>query len=74
MKFISKLFLLAFIFIMGIMLNAQPPCPGCPDDGGVGGVTPGAAASPIDMYVYVLGILAILLITYYSKKIQRKAI
>lgn len=76
MKFISKLLLTAFIFVMGVLLNAQPPCPTCPPGGGggVGGTNPEAASAPIDMYVYVLGILAILIISYYSKKIQKKAI
>lgn len=66
----AKLLSLVFALLGNILIFAQL-------EGGDGPPPPegvGSPASPIDMYVYVLGILAILLITYYSKKIQRKAI
>ncbi|MDN3607366.1 signal peptidase [Kaistella yonginensis] len=59
---------------MGVLVNAQPPCPTCPPGGGggTGGTTPGAVASPIDMYLYILAIAAILFIVLYAKKKQQK--
>ena len=72
MKLINRTLLFAFL-IIGAFLRAQGPPP--PTDGrGGGGVGPGAPASPIDMYVYVLGVVAILFIVYYSKKSQKKLI
>ncbi len=58
-KLVSALFLLAVLLV-----NAQPPNPG----GGGGGVGPGAPASPIDMYVYALGIIAVMFIAFFTKK------
>ena len=75
MKMILRLFLAAFVLIMGVLVNAQPPCPTCPPGGGGGGgggTTPGGPASPIDMYVYILAIAAILFIVLYVKRIQQK--
>lgn len=63
MKTINKLVTLLFVFAT-LVINAQPPNPG----GGTGPVGPGAPASPIDMYVYVLGIVAIGFIVYFTKK------
>ena len=71
MKIIARLFLATFILIMGVLVNAQPPCPTCPGGGGAGGTTPGAA-SPIDMYVYILAIAAIVFIVLYAKRIHQK--
>lgn len=64
----NKILALVLVFVT-ICANAQPSCPpgGCTGGGGV--VGPGArATSPIDMYVYVLGIAAILMIAYFAKK------
>jgi hypothetical protein len=58
-KLVSALFLLAVLLV-----NAQPPNPG----GGGGGVGPGAPASPIDMYVYVLGMIAVMFIAFFTKR------
>lgn len=69
MKLINKTLLFAFL-IIGAFLRAQGPPPPA-DDRGVG---PGAPASPVDMYVYVLGVVAILFIVYYSKKSRKKLI
>ena len=56
----------AILFFAVLFTNAQPPNPG----GGVGGTTPGQQASPIDMYVYVLAIIAISMIVYFAKKFK----
>ena len=75
MKIITRLFLTALLFMMGVLVNAQPPCPTCPGGsggGGGGGATPGGPASPIDMYVYILAIAAILFIVLYAKRILQK--
>ena len=75
MKMIYRLILATFILVMGVLVNGQPPCPTCPPGGGGGGgggTTPGGPASPIDMYVYILAIAAILFIVIYAKKIQKR--
>jgi hypothetical protein len=63
MKSINKLVYAFFLFAV-LLVNAQPPNPG----GGAGGTTPGAVASPIDMYVYGLAIIAMLFIVFFTKK------
>ena len=60
MKSIYKIFLAAFIFCGNILISAQGTPP--PPTGGVGGINPEAAAAPIDMYVYILAIAALLFI------------
>ncbi|REC42637.1 signal peptidase [Chryseobacterium piscium] len=61
--------------LFSMLMLAQPPCPSCPvGGGGVGGNNPGAVASPIDMYVYVLVVIAILAITYFAKKYKTQKI
>ncbi|WP_426275958.1 signal peptidase [Chryseobacterium sp. S-02] len=55
------------IFYAQTPTNPNPP-------GSVGGSTPGAQASPIDMYVYVLGIVAMLLIVFFTKKYKSQKI
>ena len=65
-----------FLFISAV-LSAEPGPPAPPPGGGGGGgggVGPGGLASPVDMYVYVLGIVAILFIVYFTKKMPKKAI
>jgi len=54
----------AFFFLSVLLINAQPPDPG----GGGGGTGPGNPASPIDMYVYVLGAIALLFVVFFAKK------
>ena len=72
MKLINKTLLFALL-IIGTFLRAEgPPMP--PPGGGGGGTGPGAPASPIDMYGYVLGLVAILFIVYYSRRSQKKLI
>lgn len=60
----KRLYLFLLFFCYGFLLADDPPCPGC----GAGGDGFGAPASPIDMYVYILGIIAILLIVHFAKK------
>lgn len=67
MKTINKLIYSLFIFA-AFLVNAQPPRPGG------GGVTPGSAASPIDMYVYVLSIVAVIFIVFFTKKYKSQKI
>jgi hypothetical protein len=68
MKTINKLvysfFLLAVLFV-----NAQPPQP---PGGGTGGSGTGSMASPVDMYVYALGIVAVMFIVFFTKKYASK--
>lgn len=60
---------MVLVLVNNVLLNAQaPPPPG----GGNGGTTPEAASAPIDMYVYILAIAAILFIVLYAKRIQNK--
>lgn len=66
MKTINKLVLSFFLFTT-IVMNAQTPSqPGT--GGGTGGSGTGSLASPVDMYVYVLGIVAVLFIAFFTRK------
>ncbi|WP_370898551.1 signal peptidase [Chryseobacterium gossypii] len=70
MKTINKLvFALSLLFTF--LVNAQPPNPG---GGSTGGHGTGGQASPIDMYVYVLGIIAVMFIVFFTKKYSGKKI
>lgn len=64
MKTLNKLVSVFFLFAV-VLLNAAPPIPG---GGGGGGNGTGAPASPIDMYVYVLAVVAVVFIAFYTKK------
>ena len=75
MKIINKALFFLFLIIgtfykAGEILNESPEPPSPP--GGGGGTGPGALASPIDMYVYILAIAAILFIVLYAKRIHQK--
>lgn len=68
----KKIIYILLFTIGNILINAQPPCPTCPPgNGGVGGTTPGARSSPIDMYAVYLAAVAIILIMLYAKKVMR---
>ena len=67
MKLINKT-LFIFLLVISVLCTAQTPPD--PPGGGTGG--PGAAASPVDMYVYVLGVVAILFIIYFAKQREKK--
>jgi len=69
MKTINKL-VLALFFFGTLLVKAADEIPPAPEDGGTGGVGPGGVASPIDMYVYALSVVAIALILFYTKKLK----
>lgn len=66
MKTINKLVLSFFLFTT-LLVNAQTPSnPNPPGSTGSSGT--GSLASPVDMYVYVLGIVAVLFIAFFTRK------
>lgn len=67
MKLSNKLILLACSVINFSLYAEDPPPPGGGDTG-----TPGVPASPIDLYLYVLVIAAIILTFYYMRKSKRQ--
>jgi hypothetical protein len=73
MKTINKLFY-AFFLLTAFLVSAQDDAPPNPGGGGTGGSGSGAPASPIDMYVYALGILAVMFIVFFTKKYASKKI
>ncbi|WP_374458761.1 signal peptidase [Chryseobacterium taeanense] len=76
MKAINKFIPVFFLFGFQLIINAQdkvpPPNSNNPTAKGV--VGPGTPSSPIDMYIYILGIVAIMLIIFFSKKYTPKKI
>ncbi len=65
MKAINKL-LYSLFLLTTLWVSAQaPPNPG---SGGTGGSGTGAPATPVDMYVYALGIIAVMFIVFFTKK------
>ncbi|WP_124641495.1 MULTISPECIES: signal peptidase [Amniculibacterium] len=66
-KIFNKLFLslLAIVFCVDFY-KAPPP----PPSGGGGPTTPGAPASPIDMYLLILGFVAFVLILVFTKRMK----
>ncbi|SMP36056.1 signal peptidase [Chryseobacterium profundimaris] len=69
MKTIHKLYI-AFFLSFSFVVSAQPPNP--PGGNGAGGDGTGEQV-PVDMYVYLLAVIAIMLILFFSKKyIPRK--
>ncbi|AZA79203.1 signal peptidase [Chryseobacterium sp. G0186] len=68
MKTINKLVVTLFLFAT-LLVRADIDDMPVPGDGGTGGTgTGGAPSSPIDMYIYLLSIVAIAFIAYYTKK------
>lgn len=66
MKTINKLVFALFLFAtLLVKADDVPPVPG---GGGTGTVGGGAMASPIDMYVYVLSVVAVTFIIFYTRK------
>ncbi|MCY0970920.1 signal peptidase [Chryseobacterium wangxinyae] len=73
----SHLFILAYFLFNGLLYAEdvpQPPLMARPGGGGNDTGTPGAVSSPIDMYVYILAIAAILMIAYFAKKYKTQKI
>ena len=50
----------------GTTPGASPP--GTPGGGALGATTPGVQSIPVDMYTYVLAIVAITMIVFFTKK------
>ncbi len=74
MKNIRKLLNVVAVFAV-FLLHAQiPPNPGDTPPGGQGGNGTGYQSIPIDMYVYVLAIAAVLMIVYFAKKYKTQKI
>lgn len=74
MKTLNKLVSIFFLFVIFIVnAQKQPPAPdGSETSRGI--VGPGAPASPIDMYVIGLAIIAVMLIIFFTKKYNVKKI
>lgn len=69
-KFILSLFLVAVSLPLAAEFEGgDPPTPTTgPSEGA------GAFASPIDMYVYILAIVAMAMIVVYAKKIKKQTV
>lgn len=65
----KRIYLLTLIFCFQIGFS-QEPCPPGQICGGVGGDGFGKPASPIDMHLYLLVIVAILMIVYFARKFK----
>jgi hypothetical protein len=78
MKKINKFILPSVLFFLSVFVYGQPPGTGTPPGptgpGIPGSVGPGRQASPIDMYIYVLAVAAILMIVYFAKKYKTQKI
>lgn len=70
MKKNKLLLTLVAVLCSGMSFAQVPNCPDC-DTGGQG---PGKQSVPIDMYVYVLAIAAILMIIFFAKKYKTQKI
>ncbi len=66
MKTINKLVLSFFLFSTLWLCAQTPSNPNPPGSTGSSGT--GSLASPVDMYVYVLGIVAVLFIAFFTRK------
>ena len=77
MKKIKKFILPSILLFLSVFVYAQPPGTGSTPPGAPGipgSVGPGKQASPIDMYVYILAIAAVLMIVYFAKKYKTQKI
>ncbi|MEG2078717.1 hypothetical protein SAMN05421796_101718 [Chryseobacterium piscicola] len=76
MKITNKLFLFVLTITSFVSILAQGPIspPGTPGGGAPGGTTPGAQSIPVDMYTYVLAIVAITMIVFFTKKYKSQKI
>ena len=66
-----KRILLLPLLILSIYLKAENPPEPQNAPGGAGGDGFGTVTSPIDMYVYMLAIIAVFMIFFYVKKYYR---
>lgn len=67
-KLVSALLLFVVTFAYAEENKVVPPAPDAVARAGSGGGGPGAPTSPIDMYVYLLAVVAVLFIAFYTKK------
>ncbi len=65
-------FIYIIVLLFSLVLKAGDD--DVPSPGGVGGNGYGKPASPIDMYVYVLAIVAFLIIAFVAKKYKTQKI
>lgn len=67
---INKL-ILSISFFLGLVLTMAQlaPAPPKPDAGGIGGM-PDPPTTPIDNYLYILIILAVMVLFFYKNKIK----
>lgn len=70
MKLLNKLLFFLFLAVGTFYKAEDPPSP----PGGGGGVGPGTPASPVDMYIYVLVIAAMLIMSYYHYKTRKNLV
>ncbi len=71
-RFFDKKIFLVFSILVVSLARAQGNTPGAPC--GILDAPPCDVTSPIDMYVYVLMIVAILAIAYFAKKYKTQKI
>ncbi|KQT20677.1 hypothetical protein ASG22_17025 [Chryseobacterium sp. Leaf405] len=75
MKALNKLISTFFLFaILMVSAQSRPAVPAPGEETSRGIVGPGAPASPIDMYILALGIIAVMLIVFFTKKYANKHI
>ncbi|MCU7615545.1 signal peptidase [Chryseobacterium sp. GMJ5] len=73
MEKFSKLILAVCVFAVSLLQAQLPPKPVDPN-GGTGTTGTGAQSVPVDMYVYALGIIAVMLIIFYTNKYKSRKI
>ena len=77
-KFILRPLIFIYIFTSSLLFAEDVPMPPTATNrpGGPGGDTgtQGSQSIPVDMYVYVLAIVAIMLIVFYTKKYKAQKI
>lgn len=77
-KNILRFLILTYLFVSGLMFAEEVPMP--PSEmarpGGTGGDTgtPGAQSIPVDMYVYILAVVAVMLLVLFAKKYKSQKI
>ncbi|KQS93708.1 hypothetical protein [Chryseobacterium sp. Leaf394] len=69
-KVLSVLFLMAISLVYGQEGLPEPVDPG----GGQGTGGTGAQSIPVDMYVYVLAVVAVMLLVFFAKKYKSQKI
>lgn len=66
---------LTLLVLFSSFLFSAPPHPGGGNGGpggGAGGVGPGVPSSPIDMYIFILMLIAIIGISFYAIKYKEQ--